>query len=867
MPLLIGYSPSFASAKQKHSGASSSSGGGNNTGQTGSNNGGSTGGGNTGSTNQQQCPKGEHFDNKKNKCVKDTSNQQSQGGTMSTRNSTTPVTCVGETHQVAKTGQCVSNSIPLPDGSCVAGYHLVIGSEPPLCVKDTPTQQLPSKQSNNTGTGGGGGNGTTTGTGPTLTGGVPPSSPSFPATQDNARNLAALTCFGETHSQLAPPPPPELGNATLRCVSNSIPLPDGSCVAGYHLTIGRIPPECTLTATTVNELPLGIVCVKGTHYDQQSGKCLDQNGLITNLVCTGETHANPLTNMCEPDSQHLPSGLDPWHNGGCTKGYHIDNVLDPTGHTCYPDTTTGATTTTTNTTATQDNARNLGGLVCVKGTHYDQQSGKCLDQNGLLTNLAPQATTSGAATVNELPLGIVCVKGTHYDQQSGKCLDQNGLLTNNLVCTGETHANALVNKCEGNDQRLPAGLDPNGNGGCTKGYHTDNARDPTGHTCYPDTTTGATTANALPPGLLCGIGLHLDLKTGKCYDQNGIYTNLVCTGETHYDPLEKKCVGNDKPLPGILGGQCTKGYHVGPNPPGGCVKDTPSTTTTTTPIATGPYSDGTCPAGYYLVKKYSQCLRDDVSFKNSDGTCPAGYYFDNAANFCFKGVNKSTTSTTPAQLPKQNNTGTGGGGNGTTTGTKTGHTTGGNKSSTTTPSPHTQSNKTSTNTNTVINQNTVRGQVGVAGTASPSTVNSGPAYTQTPSMSMWSLSLGKSTFAKEGLRLLANLKPFGTIGVPYTLDISFNLPSTNVSLIAAQITKAGLQHAVVIPINKTAEGAAGESLFQAEMGQTIAGINPFTRQPDTISGGGATDLLLFNNGNSDIVFNDDSGATMTLRYR
>ncbi len=124
-------------------------------------------------------------------------------------------------------------------------------------------------------------------------------------------------------------------------------------------------------------------------------------------------------------------------------------------------------------------------------------------------------------------------------------------------------------------------------------------------------------------------------------------------------------------------------------------------------------------------------------------------------------------------------------------------------------------------------------------------------------MSMWSLSLGKSNFPKDGLRLLANLKPFGTIGVPYTLDISFNLPSGNVSLIAAQITNAGPQHAVIIPINKTAEGAAGESLFQAELGQTITGINPFTRQPDAISGGGATDLLFFNNGNSDILFNDD----------
>lgn len=522
VPLFIGYSTSFASAK-KPSGASSS-GGGNNTGQKGSNNGGSTG-----STNQQQCPNGEHFDNKKNKCVNDTSNQLGQGGTMSTHNATAPVTCVGETHQDVKTGQCVSNSIPLPDGNCVAGWQISPQND---CTKISTAPTAPSTQSNNSsGTGGSGASGIKTLLGPILSG-------------------------------------PNTTGGVTSILKSRIPSPF-------------------------------LLCGPGLHYDQKYGKCLDKNLLITTLDCTGETHANPLTNQCEPDSKLLPLGLDTWGNGGCSLGFHTDHVLDPNG------------------------------------------------------------------------LGI----------------------------------------------------------------------------CFPETT---------PPS--------------------------------------------------------------------------PSSAEISSPLP-----DGTCVAGWHYEVEFKNCVKD---------TLP------------------TTTTTTPqTQLPSKqsNNTGTGGVGNGTTTG--------GNKSSTTTPLPHTQSNKTSTNTNTVINQNTVRGQAGVGVTASSPSINTGPAYTQTPSMSMWSLSLGKSTFAKEGLRLLANLKPFGTIGVPYTLDISFNLPSTNVSLIAAQLTKAGLQHAVIIPINKTAEGAAGESLYQAELGQTITGINPFTKHPDAISGGGATDLLLFNNGNSDIVFNDDSGATMTLRYR
>jgi hypothetical protein len=187
------------------------------------------------------------------------------------------------------------------------------------------------------------------------------------------------------------------------------------------------------------------------------------------------------------------------------------------------------------------------------------------------------------------------------------------------------------------------------------------------------------------------------------------------------------------------------------------------------------------------------------------------------------------------------------------------------------PTPPRAKNNNPSNTNTMINQNTIRSQVGGTEAVAPlslstSSINSSSPYTQGPSMSMWSVSLGKSNFQKDGLRLLANLKPFSTIGTPYILDISLNLPNGNLSLIAAQITSAGLQHAVIVPINKTAEGAAGESLYQAELGQIITGNNPFTRQPDIISGG-ATDLLLFNNSTSDIAFNDDNSATMALAYR
>jgi hypothetical protein len=132
------------------------------------NTGGSQSQGNTGSTNQQLCPNGEHFSKKKNKCVEDTSNQRGQGGTMSAENVTnnsnnlvaanakSPETCVGDFHRDVRAvtnfsgskGACVSNELTLPDGSCVAGYHLIIGSKPPLCRQDTATTTTATQDTN-----------------------------------------------------------------------------------------------------------------------------------------------------------------------------------------------------------------------------------------------------------------------------------------------------------------------------------------------------------------------------------------------------------------------------------------------------------------------------------------------------------------------------------------------------------------------------------------------------------------------------------------------------------------------------------------------------------------------------------------------
>jgi hypothetical protein len=83
--------------------------------------------------------------------------------------------------------------------------------------------------------------------------------------------------------------------------------------------------------------------------------------------------------------------------------------------------------------------------------------------------------------------------------------------------------------------------------------------------------------------------------------------------------------------------------------------------------------------------------------------------------------------------------------------------------------------------------------------------------------------------------------------------------------VAATITGNNVDHAVVIDLTKVRDVKAGESIYQADLGEVITGTNPFTRQRDTVSN--FTDLLLWNNSNSPLKLSDDDVATMTIIFR
>jgi hypothetical protein len=129
-----------------------------------------------------------------------------------------------------------------------------------------------------------------------------------------------------------------------------------------------------------------------------------------------------------------------------------------------------------------------------------------------------------------------------------------------------------------------------------------------------------------------------------------------------------------------------------------------------------------------------------------------------------------------------------------------------------------------------------------------------------PLVDLETVRLGKSTFASNGYRPVADVTPFRIIGG----HVSLSSPKS-VKLVAATVTGNNVDHAVVIDLTKVRDVKAGESIYQADLGEVITGTNPFTRQRDTVSN--FTDLLLWNNSNAPLTLSDDSQISMAIVFR
>jgi hypothetical protein len=128
--------------------------------------------------------------------------------------------------------------------------------------------------------------------------------------------------------------------------------------------------------------------------------------------------------------------------------------------------------------------------------------------------------------------------------------------------------------------------------------------------------------------------------------------------------------------------------------------------------------------------------------------------------------------------------------------------------------------------------------------------------------------LGQSSFASNALRPLVDVSPFGIIGG----HILLSSPSPHIKLIAASLANNSIQNATIVdlteikqqPQSTSAISAAGQSLYQANLGDTITGTNLFKGTTDTVAN--ITTVMLWNEATSPIQFSDDSQIAMTVIY-
>jgi hypothetical protein len=125
--------------------------------------------------------------------------------------------------------------------------------------------------------------------------------------------------------------------------------------------------------------------------------------------------------------------------------------------------------------------------------------------------------------------------------------------------------------------------------------------------------------------------------------------------------------------------------------------------------------------------------------------------------------------------------------------------------------------------------------------------------------------LGKSSFSSEALRPLIDVGPSSNIIGGHVSLSAPTSSSDQLKLIAAEITDGGVQHAVAVNLTKTADiTSTGQSLYHTDLRSPFSGINPFTGTQDRVTH--FTDLLLWNNGTSSIVFSGDDYLTTEIIY-
>ncbi|HEU4824535.1 MAG TPA: hypothetical protein VFS97_14020 [Nitrososphaeraceae archaeon] len=121
------------------------------------------------------------------------------------------------------------------------------------------------------------------------------------------------------------------------------------------------------------------------------------------------------------------------------------------------------------------------------------------------------------------------------------------------------------------------------------------------------------------------------------------------------------------------------------------------------------------------------------------------------------------------------------------------------------------------------------------------------------------VTLGPSTMAKNGLRLLATFDPCRLTGGGAIL----NLPDSNndqLKLVAVDLEGQQTHRAVVIDLQKVQQITNDQTLYNADFTRTITGLSAATNKMDTIRDINA--LVLWNDSPSQVNFEDDNSVVL-----
>jgi hypothetical protein len=171
-------------------------------------------------------------------------------------------------------------------------------------------------------------------------------------------------------------------------------------------------------------------------------------------------------------------------------------------------------------------------------------------------------------------------------------------------------------------------------------------------------------------------------------------------------------------------------------------------------------------------------------------------------------------------------------------------------------------NYNSTNTNITTQQNrTYSGGKTTTTTTTTPTVPSCSCQNQTVNSDIEIVRLDRTVFGSHELRPLVDVGPSYSITGGH---VDFKSPSNDTKLVAAEIVNNRQIHAVLIDPAQTLVTPNKEGVYHKDLSSSFSGINPFTGKTDTVNH--FTDLLIYNNGTSNIEFKDDDQVAMTISY-